>query len=188
MAIAAVFMPLACPALDTLAEDDDDDPIAVLDEGSPSPVVDPAPIDPPPAAAPPWPVVSDSFSGEDGPSLEPVSYVIGLYGGISFTLPPFFCAIVGGRGVGKTLSLGRRYYAHQFAVVVLAVAAVLDVVQVVAGLLAQQTQLLGTGHVELLLAARLVALHARAHGRLGPLVQLLANVARCERDTRWQLY
>lgn len=49
---------------------------------------------------------------------------------------------------------------------VLAVAAVLDVVQVVACLLAQQTQLLGTGHVELLLTARLVALHTRAHRRL----------------------
>lgn len=52
------------------------------------------PIDPDPPAivGPPAEVVvvSDSFSGDDGPSLEPVSYVIGLYGGMSFTLPPFF--------------------------------------------------------------------------------------------------
>lgn len=35
--------------------------------------------------------ISGSFSGDDGPSLEFVSWVIGLYGGIGFTLPPFFC-------------------------------------------------------------------------------------------------
>lgn len=33
---------------------------------------------------------SSSFSGEDGPSLEFVSWLIGLYGGIVLTLPPFF--------------------------------------------------------------------------------------------------
>lgn len=63
---------------------------------------------------------------------------------------------------------------------VLAVAAVLDIVQIVACLLAQQTQLLGTGHVELLTTARLVALHTRTHGRFGPLGHLVANVARCK--------
>lgn len=66
------------------------DPPNMLDEevpADPTPLslnVEPAPIF--------WalPTVSDSFSGDDGPSLDPVSYVIGLYGGISFTLPPFF--------------------------------------------------------------------------------------------------
>lgn len=33
---------------------------------------------------------SSSFSGDDGPSLEFVSWLTGLYGGIVFTLPPFF--------------------------------------------------------------------------------------------------
>lgn len=42
----------------------------------------------------------------------------------------------------------------------LAVAAVLYVVQIVASFLAEQPQLLGARHVELLLAAGLVALHA----------------------------
>jgi hypothetical protein len=34
--------------------------------------------------------ISDSFSGDEGESLEFVSCDIGLYGGIGFTLPPFF--------------------------------------------------------------------------------------------------
>lgn len=34
--------------------------------------------------------ISDSFSGDDGESLEFVSCDIGLYGGIGFTFPPFF--------------------------------------------------------------------------------------------------
>lgn len=33
---------------------------------------------------------SSSFSGDEGASLEFVSWLIGLYGGIVFTLPPFF--------------------------------------------------------------------------------------------------
>lgn len=33
---------------------------------------------------------SDSFSGDDGGSLDPASFVTGLYGGIVLTLPPFF--------------------------------------------------------------------------------------------------
>lgn len=86
--MAAVFIPLGCPK-DILL-----DPIVVLDDGWPSlrdgalPLVT-APL----LLGPPCPpvVVSDSFSGEEGPSLEPVSYVIGLYGGMSLTLPPFFC-------------------------------------------------------------------------------------------------
>jgi hypothetical protein len=34
--------------------------------------------------------ISLSFSGDDGESLEFVSCEMGLYGGIGFTLPPFF--------------------------------------------------------------------------------------------------
>jgi hypothetical protein len=37
--------------------------------------------------------ISDSFSGDDGESLELVSCEIGLYGGIGLTLPPFFLNI-----------------------------------------------------------------------------------------------
>jgi len=61
--------------------------------------------------------------------------------------------------------------------VVLAVAAVLDVVHVVAGLFAEEAHGLGAGHVELLLAAGLVALHARADRAPTPLPLLLADVA-----------
>lgn len=45
---------------------------------------------------------------------------------------------------------------YQLAIVVLAVAAVLNVVQVVAGLLTKKTQTLGASHVELLLATYLI--------------------------------
>jgi len=67
--------------------------------------------------------------------------------------------------------------AYDFLVVVLAVAAVLDVVHVVAGLLAEQAGRLRARHVEALLAAWPVALHARAQGgsSLAPL--LFAQVA-----------
>lgn len=68
----------------------------------------------------------------------------------------------------------------------LAVPAVFHVVQVVACLLAQEAQLLGTSYVELLPTARLVALHARAHLRLRALVQLLTNVAGCGKTQRKQ--
>lgn len=34
---------------------------------------------------------SVSFSGDDDGSLEPTSWVTGLYGGMVLTLPPFFC-------------------------------------------------------------------------------------------------
>lgn len=46
---------------------------------------------------------------------------------------------------------------------VLAVAAILDVVQIVAGLFAKEAEGLRAGHVELLLATGLIALHAGAH-------------------------
>lgn len=58
----------------------------------------------------------------------------------------------------------------------LAVAAVLDVVQIVAGLLTEQPQALGTGHMKLLLAVRLIALHTGPN--IGPvrLPNLKANI------------
>lgn len=58
----------------------------------------------------------------------------------------------------------------------LAVAAVLDVVQIVAGFLAEQPQLLGARHVKLLLAAGLVALHAGTRRRTGAFAHFLADV------------
>lgn len=48
----------------------------------------------------------------------------------------------------------------QFTIMMLTVPAVLDVVQVVASFLAEQPQLLGARHVELLLATGFVTLHA----------------------------
>lgn len=58
----------------------------------------------------------------------------------------------------------------------LAIATVLDVVQIVAGLLAEQPQALGTGHMKLLLAVGLIALHTGAD--IGPvgLSNLKANI------------
>lgn len=58
----------------------------------------------------------------------------------------------------------------------LAIAAVLDVVQIIAGFLAEQTQLLSARHVELLLAAGLVTLHAGARRRTRTLAHLLTDV------------
>lgn len=58
----------------------------------------------------------------------------------------------------------------------LAVAAVLDVVQIVASFLAEQTQLLGAGHVELLLATGFVALHAGTRRRARAFAHFLADV------------
>lgn len=59
---------------------------------------------------------------------------------------------------------------------VLAIAAVLDVVQIIAGLLAKQAQTLGTGDVKLLLTTGLVALHTRPNGGVRRLPFLLTNV------------
>lgn len=59
---------------------------------------------------------------------------------------------------------------------VLAVAAVLDVVEIIAGLFAEQAELLGTGYVELLLAPGFIALHAGAHAGAAPFAHVLANV------------
>jgi hypothetical protein len=117
---------------------------------------------------------SASFSGDEGESLEFVSWVIGLYGGMGLTLPPFF---YGKRFVSDFVSSSSFPTTHQFAVVVLAVATILDVVQVIAGLLTQQTQLLRARYVELLLAARLIALHARTSCRLRAFSDVRADVA-----------
>lgn len=64
------------------------------------------------------------------------------------------------------LSQSLKLDAYQFAVVILTVSAVLDVVQIVAGLLAKQAQLLSAGHVKLLFATGFVALHAGTGCRL----------------------
>lgn len=93
---------------DFLCFEDDDDDDAEVDDGPPiSPpgirLLDFMLLLPPPPLPPllPPPMVfplecccpdggSSSFSGDDGPSLEFVSWLIGLYGGIVLTLPPFF--------------------------------------------------------------------------------------------------
>lgn len=71
---------------------------------------------------------------------------------------------------------------YQLAVMMLTVAAVLDVVQIVARLLAQQAELLGAGDVKLLLTSGFVALHARTGRRPRPFPQLLAYVAGCGKE------
>lgn len=63
---------------------------------------------------------------------------------------------------------------------VLAITAIFDVVQIVAGLFAQQAKRLGTCHMELLLATGLVALHAGADMRLRAFTQICAYVADCK--------
>lgn len=60
---------------------------------------------------------------------------------------------------------------------VLTVATILDIVHIVASFFAQKTHGLSTSDVELLLAACLVALHARANGRFATLALFLANIA-----------
>lgn len=97
-----------------------------------------------------WCDASASFSGDDGESLEFVSWVIGLYGGIGLTLPPFF---YGKMSISFDDILRGKYTTHQFAVVMLAISAVLHVIQVISSFLAEQPQLLRTCHVKLLLAA-----------------------------------
>lgn len=59
----------------------------------------------------------------------------------------------------------------------LAVPAVLDIVQIVARFLTEQSKLLGTRDVELLLATGFVALHTGARRRSRSFAHLLANVA-----------
>lgn len=71
----------------------------------------------------------------------------------------------------------RERHNYQFAVMMLTVAAVFDIVQIVAGLLAEQTQSLSACHVKLLLTSWFIALHARANIRLIRFAHLLANVA-----------
>lgn len=69
---------------------------------------------------------------------------------------------------------------YQFTVMMLAVSAVLDVVQVVTGFFAKQSQRLRTSHMKLLLASGFVALHASSNVRLRTLSYLLANVTDCK--------
>lgn len=75
-------------------EDDDDDPprsppgMRLLDFMFPLPPLLPPMALPLECGCPEG--GSSSFSGDDGASLEFVSWLIGLYGGIVFTLPPFF--------------------------------------------------------------------------------------------------
>lgn len=58
----------------------------------------------------------------------------------------------------------------------LAVPAVLDVVQIVASFLTEQPQLLGARHVKLLLATGFVTLHAGTRRRTRTFAHLLADV------------
>lgn len=68
---------------------------------------------------------------------------------------------------------------NQFTIMMLAIATVLHIVQIIAGLLAEQAQTLGAGHMELLLAVCLVALHAGTHIGTIRLAYLQANVTSC---------
>lgn len=83
-------------ALDDFLCLDDDDAEEEPPGGSGRRLLDFIPLLPLPPIPPPLPGCcwvtggSSSFSGDDGPSLELVSWLIGLYGGIVLTLPPFF--------------------------------------------------------------------------------------------------
>lgn len=119
----------------------------------------------------------------------------GLYGGMVFTLPPFFC--VGWyewtfEYVLTTIQPRRlqndnaktTHFPYQFAVVMLTVTAVFHIVQIVAGLFAQQTERLGACDVKLLLAIGFIALHTCAHLGLGAFAHLLTDVTVCMMDWR----
>lgn len=67
----------------------------------------------------------------------------------------------------------------------LAVSAVFNVVQIVAGLLAEQAESLSAGHMKLLPAAGLVALHAGPHVRSAAPSLLLADITRFAEPLRW---
>ena len=71
-----------------------------------------------------------------------------------------------------------RRTTYNFLVVVVAVSAVLDVVLVVAGLLAQQAGQLRTRHMEARFTALPVAVHASSRRRLARAAVVLANVTR----------
>lgn len=68
-------------------------------------------------------------------------------------------------------------YTNQFTIMMLAISAVLYVVQIIASLLAEQSQTLGAGHVKLLLAVGLVALHTGTDIGTIRFPDLQANVA-----------
>lgn len=78
-------------------DEDDDDAEDELPGGSGKRLLDFIPLFRLPPMLPPAPPGcgcveggSSSFSGDDSPSLELVSWLMGLYGGIVLTLPPFF--------------------------------------------------------------------------------------------------
>lgn len=65
----------------------------------------------------------------------------------------------------------------QFTIMMLAIATVFDIVQIVAGLLTQQAQTLGTCHMELLFTIGFIALHTGADSGAMGLAHFLANIA-----------
>lgn len=67
---------------------------------------------------------------------------------------------------------------YQFAIVILAVATIFYIIQIIAGLFAQQAQRLRARHVKLLLAAGFIALHTGAEAGLRAFTLVVANVAR----------
>lgn len=69
-------------------------------------------------------------------------------------------------------------HAHQLGEVVLAVTTVFHIVQVVARFFTQEPHGLGASHMEVLFAARLVALHTCANYRSTLLTTLFTDVAR----------
>lgn len=66
---------------------------------------------------------------------------------------------------------------YQFTVMVLTISTIFHIVQVVAGLFAQQTTCLSACDVKLLLTPWSIALHTCAYGRFWSFVILLTNVA-----------
>lgn len=80
----------------------------------------------------------------------------------------------------ECITKNTQRHTNQFTVVMLAVAAVLNIVQIVASLLAEQAQALGAGHMELLLAIGLITLHAGSDIGTIWLPDFQANVAGCK--------
>lgn len=64
----------------------------------------------------------------------------------------------------------------QFAVVMLTVATIFDIVQIIARLLTQQAQALGASDMELLLTIRFIALHTGAYSGAMWFTQFLAYI------------
>lgn len=70
----------------------------------------------------------------------------------------------------------RRVFTYQFTIMMLAVSTILDIVQVISCLFTQQSQLLSTSHVELLLTSGLIALHTSPNSRFSFFASFMANV------------